>query len=74
MAGNHGEMGLGGVGEAPTGGESDSVYPLPNFINEYSLVYYMTPKAKAGNRKRCNRWRVKNREAYNAYMRAYRKK
>lgn len=62
------------MGEAPIRGGSGLAIPSPNFLSEYSLVYYMTPKAKDGNRRRCNRWRVRNREAYNAYMRAYRKR
>lgn len=32
----------------------------------------MTPKARAGNNRRVKRWRLKNRERYNEYMRRYR--
>lgn len=32
----------------------------------------MTPKAREGNRKRCQKWRQKNRLKYNAYLRKYR--
>ena len=35
-------------------------------------VLRMTDKARAGNRRRVNKWRGSHREAYNEYMRKYR--
>lgn len=32
----------------------------------------MSEVSRAGNRRRCNRWRQKNREKYNAYLRKWR--
>jgi hypothetical protein len=50
------------------------VSPILSGITLFARVLQMLSKKQLGNYRRCMRYRRKNRERYNAYMRDYRRK